>query len=115
PVRAHAARFAWPVGDGHMRFLFDIVKPSRAQATALKRPEARGEAFAALARAVYPEAPWRLYRPLDAFLRHGGAAGLWCRTVHGTCMACASAPLCPAARHEAQPPRAAIPHSGPQG
>lgn len=117
-VRTHAARFAWPVSDGHMRFLLDIVKPSRAQASALKRPEARGEAFAALARAVFPEAPWRLYAPLEAFLRHGGAAGLKCRAAvlkKGGCPACALSPLCPAAKNFPATSPAANPQPVPQG
>jgi len=98
-MRPRALRFTWPVSDGHMRVLFDIFKPARGSIAALRRPEGRGEAFAELARRVFPDEPWRLYRPFEAFLCPDGQGGFQCRAVQGGCRPCALAPLCPAAPH----------------
>ncbi len=96
-MRPRAERFAWPVGDGHMRLLFDILKPPRGSITALRSADKRGEAFADLARRVFPEEPWRLYLPLEAFLRADGHGDFACRAVQGGCRRCPLASLCPAA------------------
>lgn len=100
-MRPRAECFAWPVGEGHMRLLFDILKPPRATVSALRSAGKRGEAFADLARRVFPEEPWRLYVPFDAFLAPDGHDGplstFRCRTVQGGCRPCALSSVCPAA------------------
>jgi len=101
-----AVDFAWPVSDGHMRFLFDILKPPRGgKAGAVPPPEMRGLLFADFARTVFPEAPWMLYGPLDAFLKPVGGGELACRTVQGGCRFCALSARCPAAKHDLARPR----------
>jgi hypothetical protein len=115
PGRPHAARFSWPVSDGHMRFLFDIVKPSRASAAAIKRPASRSESFAELARTVFPQEPWRLYLPLEAFLSRDGAAGFRCRAVQAGCHLCALSSQCPAAKNFPGPPPAVSAPLAPHG
>jgi hypothetical protein len=92
-----AASFGWPVGEGHMRFWIDILKPAR---TAGERtPEERVAAFAAFARTVFPGEPWLLYRPLEDFLRRDGTGSFHCRTAQGGCRPCPLSTLCPAAGH----------------
>jgi hypothetical protein len=103
-MHAHALRFAWPVGDGHMRFVFDILKPPRAAKggssimPALRSAARRGEVFAEFSRLLFPSAPWRGYMPLDSFLKPDGRGGFRCRTVQGGCDQCPLYALCPAAR-----------------
>lgn len=92
-----AAAFAWPVGQGHLRFLFDIVKPPRGRAAAT--PEERLEAFMHFAREVFPGEPWRLFRPLDSFLQPVSGGGYFCREVQGLCRTCPLAVDCPASRN----------------
>jgi hypothetical protein len=94
---SQAAAFAWPVGDGHMRFWIDILKPGRTAGARV--PEDRVAAFAAFAGEVFPDAPWRLYQPLDAFLHRDGRGGYACRAVQGGCRPCPLAVHCPAAPH----------------
>lgn len=89
-----ALGFDWPTGEGHMRFLFDVVRPPRG--FRVPAPEERPAAFAALARAAFPEAPWRLHAPLEAFLRREGSGDFACRAAQGGCRPCALAPHCPA-------------------
>jgi hypothetical protein len=92
-----AASFAWPVGEGHMRFWIDILKPQR---TAGERtPEERVTAFAAFARMVFPGESWLLYRALEDFLRRDGTGSYHCRTAQGGCRPCPLSGLCPAAGH----------------
>ena len=101
--------FAWPVGEGHLRFYVDFLKP------AWKKPGAgtssgsggiagfdaskRLKTFQELARTVFPEAPSKLFAPLDAYLRRGGSLQYRCRTVQGGCRPCPLAPGCPASAH----------------
>jgi hypothetical protein len=92
---SQAAAFEWPISDGHMRFWIDILKPGRTAGG--RTPEERVTAFAAFARTVFPGAPWRLFQPLDNFLRRDGAGGYVCRNVQGGCRPCPLSALCPAA------------------
>jgi len=96
-VREAAGRFRWALGDGHMRLLFDIVKPPRG--ASLGGVEGRLDLFADLARRVFPDAPWRLYLPLDSYLKPDGKGSYRCRAVQGGCRPCPLAALCPAAKH----------------
>jgi hypothetical protein len=96
-MQTQAQRFVWPVGDGHMRFVFDILKPPRGAARGA--PEVRLEAYADFARMVFPESPWQLYLPLESFLKPDGAGGYRCRSVQGGCRPCPLSSLCPAAKH----------------
>lgn len=109
-MRARARDFAWPTSDGHLRVVYDILGPARmagGPSAVASRPSlgvfrgagTRGEAFAALARALFPEAPWRLYQPFEAFLKPERGGSFRCRTVQGGCRPCALAPVCPAARN----------------
>jgi hypothetical protein len=93
----HAAAFQWPVTDGHMRYWIDILKPGRTAGA--RSPEERQTAFAALGQKAFPDAPWRLFLPLESFLRSGGAASYACRAVQGGCRPCPLASDCPAAGH----------------
>ena len=92
-----AANFVWPAGEGHMRFWIDILKPGPGAAG--HTPEARLDAFARFARAVFPAEPWRLFQPLDAFLRRDGRGSYVCRNTQGGCRPCPLASHCPAAGH----------------
>ncbi len=89
-----ASSFDWPAGEGHMRFLFDVLRPPRG--FRVPAPEERPAAFSALARAAFPGEPWRLHAPLEAFLRREGR-DFACRAALGGCRNCALAPHCPAA------------------
>ncbi|HEX2613518.1 MAG TPA: hypothetical protein VHO02_07980 [Fibrobacteria bacterium] len=88
-----ALGFDWPAGEGHMRFLFDIVRPP--YGFKVPAPEERPAAFSTLARAAFPDSPWRLRAPLEAFLDRKGM-GFACRAAQGGCLPCALAPHCPA-------------------
>ncbi len=90
---AQALTFAWPAGEGHMRLLFDVIRPARG--FRIPAPEERAEAFSGLARAVFPGAPWRFQAPAEAFLRREGP-DFACRAAQGGCRPCALAPHCPA-------------------
>lgn len=95
--------FAWPVSAGHMRFWLELLKPARiagARAgvrTGGRTPEERIAGFAAFARTVFPAAPWRLFQPLDAYLRRTPAGGLACRDAQGECRRCPFSDACPGA------------------
>jgi hypothetical protein len=89
-----AREFDWPAGEGHMRALFDVIRPPRG--FRVPAPEERPAAFSALARAVFPDAPWRLRASLEAFLRREGSGDFACRRAQGGCRPCALAPHCPA-------------------
>lgn len=115
-MRARARGFAWPTSDGHLRFAFDILgatQPananvafaSRSSLAVFRSAGTRGDAFAALARSLFPEEPWRLYQPLEAFLKPERGGSFRCRTIQGGCRPCALAPVCPAARNF-------LPHEG---
>jgi hypothetical protein len=97
-----ARSFDWPAGEGHMRLLFDVIKPpygSSAGSSAGSRapaPEERPAVFSTLARAVFPDAPWRLRAPIEAFLRRQYSGDFACRVAQGGCRPCALAPHCPA-------------------
>jgi hypothetical protein len=94
--------FAWPVGEGHLRFYMDFVKPAWKKGSTSSGSaagfdaEKRLKTFQALALSVFPEAPWKLFGPLDAYLRRGGALQYRCRTVQGGCRQCPLASGCPA-------------------
>jgi hypothetical protein len=94
---SQAGTFDWPIGDGHMRFWIDILKPPLTGGG--RAPEERIAAFGAFAREVFPAEPWRLFQPLDFFLRRDGGGGFRCRAVQGGCRPCPLAPLCPGAAH----------------
>ncbi len=96
PAMAHHARgFVWPVSDAHLRFWIDIVKPARTAGA--RSPEERLSAFAAFGKELFPEAPWRLYLPLDSYLRRDRAGSFTCRTAQDGCRPCPLSALCPAA------------------
>jgi hypothetical protein len=92
-----AMTFRWPVSAGHMRFVYDIVKPARTRT--LPSPERRLDLFAELATAAFPGEPWKLFAPLDAFLDPAAGGTFRCREVQGGCRRCALSTECPAARN----------------
>jgi hypothetical protein len=100
-----ARDFAWPVGEGHLRFYVDFLKPGRKPGgragSGMQAFDAdkRLATFRDLGRAVFPEQPWRLYAPLDAYLRRGGALQYRCRSAQGGCRPCPLKAGCPAAPH----------------
>jgi hypothetical protein len=91
-----AARFSWPVGDGHTRFYYNIVRPV-ARLAPESTPETRLQIFTELGRDAFPGKPWRLFQPLDAYLRMEKEHEYLCRKIQGGCQPCALAKLCPAA------------------
>jgi len=104
-----ALNFAWPVGEGHLRYYSDLVYSHKASGGA-RGPGAFGakpstgfdgarrlQAFQLLARAVFPEAPWKLFAPLDAYQRRGGSLHFRCREAQGGCRPCPLASTCSAA------------------
>lgn len=99
-MKRQALDFQWPVTDTHMRFWIDIAKPPftlRSGAGGGRTPEERLAAFAAFGRVLFPAAPWRLFLPLDSYLRRDGRGSFRCRTAQGGCRPCPLAKLCPAA------------------
>ncbi|MCD6024872.1 MAG: hypothetical protein K0Q91_1788 [Fibrobacteria bacterium] len=104
-----ARDFAWPVGEGHLRFYVDFLKPGRKRGgrivagtyggTSSFDAEKRLRTFAELSRAVFPEEPWKSFTPLDAYLRRGGTLHYRCRTAQGGCRPCPLSAGCPAAPH----------------
>ncbi len=92
-----AMTFRWPVSAGHMRFVYDIARPPRAQT--LPSPERRLDTFAELASTAFPDEPWRLFRPLEAFLEPAAGGTFHCRDAQGGCRRCALAAECPAAQN----------------
>lgn len=91
-----AVRFSWPVGDGHARFFYNIIR-QRARQAPESTPEARLRVFTELGREAFPVEPWRLFQPLDAYLRMEKEHEYLCRKIQGGCQICALAKLCPAA------------------
>jgi hypothetical protein len=100
---AQAMDFAWPVGEGHLRFYTDFLKPTGPKGRSAPMRTSgfdagqRLQTFQALARQAFPDAPWKLFAPLDAYLRRGGSLQLRCRTVQGGCRLCPLSAHCPAA------------------
>lgn len=97
-----AMDFAWPVGEGHLRFYMDFLRAPGPRWGAARPPSfdasRRLQTFQALAKETFPEEPWKLFAPLDAYLRRGGVLQLRCRTVQGGCRSCPLASACPAAQ-----------------
>jgi hypothetical protein len=91
-----AARFSWPVGDGHGRFYYNIIRPGLRQ-TPESTPETRLRVFMELGRDAFLKEPWRLFQPLDAYLRREREHEYLCRKIQGGCQTCALAKPCPAA------------------
>jgi hypothetical protein len=107
PAYLQAGDFAGPVGEGHLRFYIDFMKPAarpggaRAAFSADRADDAedRLRTFRDFARLVFPDAPWKLFAPLDAYLRRGGDLQYRCRSVQRGCRPCPLASGCPAAAH----------------
>ena len=94
-ARCRGARgFSWPVSRGHGRYYRHILRPPRSGDQA---PESRQEWFSRLASAAFPEAPWKLFAPLEAYLRPDPEHGYLCRKVQGGCRPCPLSETCPAA------------------
>lgn len=89
---------------GHSRFLREFGPLKGRKIVPWSTPAEKLDAFNRFYRLLFPEAPWKVFTPLDAFLRPppGHFAGLgapapeWmCRKALGGCANCPLAPECP--------------------
>ena len=92
-----ACDFFWPAGEGHARFYHDILSPAAKKPLATDA-ETRLRYFTEVGRQIFPLEPWKLFQPLDAYLRPEKEEYL-CREIQGGCRSCSLKTVCPAARH----------------
>ncbi len=92
-----ALQFAWPVGEGHLRFRRNFLA-SRTHRSA-SAPEMQANFFTNLGREIFSEEPWKLFQPLDAYLRPEKEHEYLCRKVQKNCDSCPLVKSCPAAKY----------------
>ena len=88
--------FLWPVGEGHSRFRRNLL-PSKGGYAFASTPESQMRFFFKLGVEFFPGEPWKLFQPLDAYLRPEKEHEYLCRKVQGSCHLCPLQKLCPAA------------------
>ena len=93
-----ALHFAWPVGEGHSRFRHNVLRPDAARSVSLT-PQTQSAFFKNLGEELFPEEPWKLFQPLDAYLRPEKEHEYLCRKIQGGCHSCPLVKLCPAAKY----------------
>jgi len=94
-----ALGFRWPVGEGHLRFRRNFPPVGRKpEKYASSKPELQTEFFI-LGCKIFPEEPWKLFQPLDAYLRPELEHEYLCRKLQGSCHSCPLVKSCPAAKY----------------